>query len=94
METDLTRVLGIRAPIVQGSLGPWTSVELSAAVSEAGGLGSIGTALHELVPFAGQTAGLVHSVLPVRDIVDGMVRDATARLAAVSATAAGVTSAA
>jgi NAD(P)H-dependent flavin oxidoreductase YrpB (nitropropane dioxygenase family) len=45
MQTDLTRLLGIDAPIVQGSFGPWTSVALSAAVSEAGGLGSIGTAL-------------------------------------------------
>jgi enoyl-[acyl-carrier protein] reductase II len=45
MQTDFTRLLGIEAPIVQGSFGPWTSVALSAAVSEAGGLGSIGTAL-------------------------------------------------
>jgi enoyl-[acyl-carrier protein] reductase II len=44
MNTDLTRLLGIEAPIVQGSFGPWTTVELSAAVSEAGGLGSIGIA--------------------------------------------------
>jgi enoyl-[acyl-carrier protein] reductase II len=45
MQTQLTRLLGIEVPIVQGSFGPWTSVGLSAAVSEAGGLGSIGTAL-------------------------------------------------
>jgi enoyl-[acyl-carrier protein] reductase II len=45
MQTDLTRLLGIEAPIVQGAFGPFTSVALSAAVSEAGGLGSIGTAL-------------------------------------------------
>src|SRR5919108_5799069 len=45
MQTDLTRLLGIEAPIVQGAFGPWTSVTLSAAVSEAGGLGSIGTSL-------------------------------------------------
>src|SRR4051812_50230200 len=44
MQTELTRLLGIEAPIVQGSFGPWTSVALSAAVSEAGGFGSIGTA--------------------------------------------------
>ena len=47
MHTDLTRLLGIEAPIVQGAFGPWTSVELSAAVSQAGGLGSLGTALVE-----------------------------------------------
>jgi enoyl-[acyl-carrier protein] reductase II len=45
MQTQLTKLLGIDAPIVQGSFGPWTSVTLSAAVSDAGGLGSIGTAL-------------------------------------------------
>jgi enoyl-[acyl-carrier protein] reductase II len=45
MQTAFTKLLGIEAPIVQGSFGPWTSVSLSAAVSEAGGLGSIGTAL-------------------------------------------------
>ncbi|HEX2104935.1 MAG TPA: nitronate monooxygenase [Solirubrobacteraceae bacterium] len=44
MQTDLTRLLGIEAPIVQGPFGPWTTVALSAAVSEAGGLGSIGAA--------------------------------------------------
>jgi nitronate monooxygenase/enoyl-[acyl-carrier protein] reductase II len=45
MQTDLTKLLGIDAPIVQGAFGPWTSVALSAAVSEAGGLGSIGSSL-------------------------------------------------
>jgi enoyl-[acyl-carrier protein] reductase II len=45
MRTELTRLLGIEAPIVQGSFGPWTSVGLSAAISDAGGLGSLGTAM-------------------------------------------------
>src|SRR3954468_15364637 len=45
MQTELTRLLGVEAPIVQGSFGPWTSVALSAAVSEAGGLGWVGTAV-------------------------------------------------
>jgi enoyl-[acyl-carrier protein] reductase II len=49
---------------------------------------------HELVPFAGQTAGLIDRVLTAREIVEGMVRDAKARLAAVSQAVAGVTSAA
>jgi enoyl-[acyl-carrier protein] reductase II len=31
---------------------------------------------HELVPFAGQTAGLVHEVLPAAEIVRGMVDEA------------------
>ena len=43
--TRLTDLLGIEHPVIQASLGPWTSAELAAAVSEAGGLGSIGTVL-------------------------------------------------
>lgn len=31
---------------------------------------------HELLPFTGQTAGLVRDVLPAREIVDGMVSEA------------------
>ena len=33
-------------------------------------------AAHELVPFTGQTAGLVHEVLPAGEIVERMVREA------------------
>ena len=45
IRTPLCDLLGIEHPIIQASLGPWTSVELVAAVSNAGGLGSLGTAL-------------------------------------------------
>jgi enoyl-[acyl-carrier protein] reductase II len=45
MRTALTDLLGLDVPIVQASLGPWTSVELTAAACEAGALGSIGTSL-------------------------------------------------
>jgi len=45
VRTPLTERLGIEAPIVQGSLGPWTSVRLTAAICEAGALGTLGTAL-------------------------------------------------
>jgi hypothetical protein len=31
--------------VIQVSLGPWNSVALTAAVSEAGGIGTVGTAL-------------------------------------------------
>jgi enoyl-[acyl-carrier protein] reductase II len=44
IQTSLTRLLGITHPVIQGSFGPWPAVELAAAVSEAGGLGSLGTA--------------------------------------------------
>jgi nitronate monooxygenase/enoyl-[acyl-carrier protein] reductase II len=45
LRTPLCELLGIEVPVVQASLGPWSSVELAAAVSNAGGLGTLGTAL-------------------------------------------------
>ena len=49
---------------------------------------------HELVPFGGQTAGLIDRVVPARAIVETMVREAADRLAAVSRATARVRSAA
>src|SRR6266498_4435 len=45
LRTLLCDLLGIEYPIIQASLGPWSSVDLAAAVSNAGGLGSLGTAM-------------------------------------------------
>jgi enoyl-[acyl-carrier protein] reductase II len=45
LRTGLCDLFGIDVPVIQASIGPWTSVELSAAVSNAGGLGSIGTSM-------------------------------------------------
>jgi enoyl-[acyl-carrier protein] reductase II len=45
LRTRLTELLGIEKPVVQASLGQWTSVDLAAAVSNVGGLGTIGTVL-------------------------------------------------
>jgi enoyl-[acyl-carrier protein] reductase II len=45
LRTPLCGLLGIEAPIICAPFGPWEQVELAAAVSEAGGLGSLGTAL-------------------------------------------------
>jgi nitronate monooxygenase/enoyl-[acyl-carrier protein] reductase II len=45
LHTPLCDLIGIDLPIIQGSIGPWTTAELPAAVSGAGGLGSVGTAL-------------------------------------------------
>ncbi|HEX2273557.1 MAG TPA: nitronate monooxygenase family protein [Acidimicrobiales bacterium] len=47
LETPLCSLLGIGVPIIQGALGgPWSpSLRLAAAVSEAGALGSLPTAL-------------------------------------------------
>ncbi|HEX2728253.1 MAG TPA: nitronate monooxygenase, partial [Rubrobacteraceae bacterium] len=43
--TPLCDLLGIEYPIIQASIGPWSSVELTAAASNAGALGSLGTSL-------------------------------------------------
>ena len=44
MQTELTRLLGIKYPIFQGGMAWVAEYHLAAAVSEAGGLGIIGAA--------------------------------------------------
>jgi nitronate monooxygenase/enoyl-[acyl-carrier protein] reductase II len=46
VRTPLCSFLGIDIPIVLAPFGPWEQVDLAAAVSEAGALGSVGTAVH------------------------------------------------
>ena len=48
LRTPLCDLLGIEAPVLCAPFGPWEQVELAAAVCEAGGLGSVGTALRPL----------------------------------------------
>lgn len=43
LRTDFCELVGIEHPIVQASIGPWSSVELTVAASNAGALGSYGT---------------------------------------------------
>lgn len=43
---------------------------------------------HEYIPFTGQSAGLVHEILPAGEIVRAMVADAAAALTAATAVAA------
>jgi enoyl-[acyl-carrier protein] reductase II len=45
MQTRLCNLIGIEYPIIQAAVAPFTSAELVAAVSNAGGLGSFATAL-------------------------------------------------
>jgi nitronate monooxygenase/enoyl-[acyl-carrier protein] reductase II len=45
LRTRLCDVLGIDVPIICAPFGPWDQVDLAAAVCEAGGLGSLGTAV-------------------------------------------------
>ena len=42
LRTRVCDLLGIAAPIIQAGMGPWTSADLAAAVSNAGALGSLG----------------------------------------------------
>jgi enoyl-[acyl-carrier protein] reductase II len=46
LRTPLCDLLGIDHPIVQGPFGPWSDPGLTAAISNAGALGSYGTAMH------------------------------------------------
>jgi enoyl-[acyl-carrier protein] reductase II len=45
VRTPVCDLLGIDVPIMLAPFGPWEQVELAAAVSNAGGLGSVGTAV-------------------------------------------------
>lgn len=45
LRTRLCTLLGIEAPILLAPFGPWDEVALAAAVCNAGGLGSVGTAV-------------------------------------------------
>ncbi len=45
LRTRLCELLGIEHPVIQASIGPWSSAELVATVSNAGALGSVGTSL-------------------------------------------------
>jgi enoyl-[acyl-carrier protein] reductase II len=45
LRTPVCDVLGIDVPVVLAPFGPWEQVSLAAAVSNAGGLGSLGTAV-------------------------------------------------
>lgn len=43
LTTSLTRLLGIDQPIIQAGMGAWATADLAAAVSNAGGLGTLGS---------------------------------------------------
>src|SRR5690348_8537870 len=45
LRTGLCDVLGIETPLLLAPFGPWDQVVLAAAVSNSGGLGSVGTAV-------------------------------------------------
>jgi len=63
LHTTLCDLLGIETPIVQAALGPWSTPELTAAVSNSGGIGSLGTVL--LTP-----AAIRSQVRRIRELTD------------------------
>lgn len=77
LSTRLTRMLGIRHPIVQAGMGGVARAELAAAVSNAGGLGMLGKGQTDLMAnYAGQGVGLIREILPAARIVERMVAEA------------------
>jgi enoyl-[acyl-carrier protein] reductase II len=54
LHTPICDLLGIEFPIIQAGMGPFTSAELVAAVSNAGGLGSLGAGARPLENFREQ----------------------------------------
>jgi nitronate monooxygenase len=54
--TEITRALGIDLPIFQAPMAGYTNAEIAAAVSEAGGLGSLGCALMSPEQLRGEVA--------------------------------------
>ena len=48
LRTPFCELVGIDAPIIGAPFGPWDQVELAAAISDAGALGSVGTALRSV----------------------------------------------
>lgn len=58
MRTALCDVLGIEVPVLSAAFGPWDQVQLAAAVCDAGGMGSLGTAVRSLPDLREQWARL------------------------------------
>lgn len=54
LQTALTELFDIEYPIIQAGMGEFTSAELVAAVSNAGGLGSLGSAYRPIDEIKGQ----------------------------------------
>jgi enoyl-[acyl-carrier protein] reductase II len=48
LRTPLCDLLGIEVPVIGAPFGPWDQVDLAAAVSEAGGLGSVGSVMRSV----------------------------------------------
>ena len=58
VRTALCDLLDIEVPVLGAAFGPWDQVDLAAAVCEAGGMGSLGTAVRPLADLREQWARL------------------------------------
>ena len=85
LHTRLCELFGIEFPIIQAGMGVFTSAELVAAVSNAGGLGSLGTGLR---PVESLKSGLL--LRPVTSLKEELpyIRQLTSRPFAVNYTLA------
>jgi enoyl-[acyl-carrier protein] reductase II len=72
----------LRTPFVEGWSGRTQEARMEAERLREEVLSAIrGRTTHELLPFTGQTAGLVHDILPAGEIVEEMVAEAQRALA-------------
>ena len=81
LHTPVCALLGIEFPVVQAGMGPLTSAELVAAVSNAGGLGSLGAGLRspaDLKQQLAQTRELTHRPFAVNHLLSMLNADALA----------------
>jgi nitronate monooxygenase/enoyl-[acyl-carrier protein] reductase II len=60
VSTRFCDLLGVELPVVLAPFGPWEQVDLAAAVCNAGGLGSVGTAVRSPDELRSQWARLRH----------------------------------
>jgi enoyl-[acyl-carrier protein] reductase II len=61
LRTPLCDLLGIDVPVILAPFGPWEQVDVAAAVCQAGGLGSLGTAVRTVPELRAQWAELRES---------------------------------
>jgi len=70
MRTPLCELVGIDHPIIQAGMGPFAPAILAAAVSNAGGLGSIGTFGLDPINLARSPEDLDHQFVSIKDLTD------------------------
>ena len=70
IRTSLCELLGIDHPIVQAGMGPFAPARLAAAVSNAGGLGSIGTFGLDPINLVRPADDLDRQFASIRDLTD------------------------